>query len=146
MAELSGRSRMISSIEGLTEGRCREAVLIQQRPRWAIAATAVVAATLGIPLFASGMPAALAGGITGAIAGVGVVLLSKMWILARVGEDIVLATSSKLWAKATSIVWRAPAPVAWQWDGGRLIRRLALGEETYLVSRAFATRTEAILN
>lgn len=148
MASVRGRTRMIDSINKLTgNNNCTEAVITQERPKWAIWAiigAGFVAGVLGAVLDAG--PGIASGAFIGLAVGLAFVATTTFWVVARVGSEVILARSSKWTAKALEIVERYPAPLAANIDKGLLQTKVWLPSRMIYISTTFRKRVEAILS
>ena len=147
MAAVTGRERMIKSMNELTgRGDCTEAILAQERPSWTpfvlVPLAVVIAFVLGAALNVSTI---LLGAIVGLLIGGGFALTTTYWILARVGNDVMLARSSKLSAKAVELVDQWPAPMQIEQKKGLLQNRIGLGGHSLIIARQFSGRASEIV-
>lgn len=147
---VSGKQRMINSINELNRNdECTEAVLLQQRPKWALAAmfgaVVVIIVLLGAADLLGGS-GVLLGAIGGGIGGLLFAVVTNYWILARVGDEVQLARSSKMSAKAVEIVERHPVPVPVEIKKGLLQSKVAIGGQSFFAARQFVKRIEAAVS
>ncbi len=136
---------MIASVNKLTgDESCTEAIIAQQRPDWvplaswgAFAVIYFITIVLAWPFWVTGL---LAG------AGLAAVLLptTSYWIVARTGDTVTIARSSRLLAKALEIVSSQPAPVDMAIDEKFLTSRATIDGKTYVVAKQFMSRLRSI--
>ena len=147
MGGLSGRSRMLSSVDGLTGASdTTEAILIQKRPPWilvALIASVVVGEVIGNVV---GIGDSLMAVLRIACAPVAYIGLTSYWILAHRPGEVILARSSKLTARAIEVAERWPAPLNASLNSAILSKKVELGNNQYYVARGFVGRFGKIVN
>lgn len=146
MAGIKGRTRMIASVNELTGNTlCTEAVLAQERPSWTPYAIGVAAVVGGFIVGLSGL-GVLGGAIIGGLVGVVFVVATTYLVIARVGDEVVVARSSKMSAKAVEILERHPAPLSATMSKGVLQTKLQFDGRTLMIARQFKNRLSAIIS
>lgn len=141
---------MIDSVNRLTGTKaCTEAVLVQERPKWApyvlMAAVAVIAVVLALIDPFNGSSIWL-GAIIGCVVGLMFTALTTYWIIARVGDEVLLARSSKMSAKAVEIVERHPVPVSIDIGKGLIQSKVVLNGRKMFAARQFVSRIKTAVS
>lgn len=139
------RRQMMESINELTNrSDCSEAVILQRRPPWVIAVFAVVFA-VAMFVIPQDLGAVVRGGIAGGMAGGVMVAVTESFLLGRIGNDVVLTRASR-WkpTKATVVMSQWPTPLTLTVSNGMLQRKVKVGAESYVMSRAFSSRLDDI--
>lgn len=146
MAGIKGRTRMIASMNDLTGNtQCTEAILAQERPSWTLYAVAAGAVVAGIIAGLTGIGIG-AGAVIGGVVALIYVLLTDYLVIARVGDEVVIARSSKLSAKAVEMLESYPAPVAATIGKGALQTKVEFEGHTFMIARQFKNRLTAIVS
>jgi len=163
MGRASGRRRMINSVNKLTaENDCTEAILIQRRPKWIALSTGVAMLTGNVGVMLLPMPDelepfvgvelalfvrnTLALFVGMALAMVVFLSLTSYLVLAHRPGEVVLARSSRWYAKAVEIADRWPSPVSAPIDSTIMSKRVTLGSSQYHVPPQFSRRLNKILS
>ncbi len=144
---------MIASVNALmgadggSGGECTEAIVMQRRPRWIMLAVFVVGslAVLFANLVDIGSSIAR-GAVIGGAVGTCFAVFVDYFVIAAGGDQVVLAKSSKMSAKAKAVDSRMNRPVSAEIDKGLLNLKVTIDGERYQVARQFQTRLESILN
>jgi len=138
---------MRDSLDELTgrPGGCAEAVMMQSRPAW----TPFLMFALFLPFLALGhwlgLPAFLAGGLSGLVGAIPTVLITRYWILGRTASGVVLARSTKSRAKAIEVAKYLPYPVPATLQPGWIQKQVSLDGEIYFIARQFEERFRSIV-
>jgi len=137
---------MIASINRIADRNdCREAILLQQRPAWVIAAAATVFVVM-MALLPSNLGAIVNGAIAGGCLGLVLALTTTTVLVGRCGEQVIVAKASP-WrqGQATELLATLDAPVDANIEGGFLGKKITFHGENYLLQKALEDRFRAVI-
>jgi hypothetical protein len=135
---------VMRSVEKVLGHPAQDAVLIVHRKRWALPASFIVFVVLYFALNAvkrSVFSAGLAGGCTGLT----LVLAQQYRFLARSGSRLLLLSSNRWFARATSVIREVQPDEVVTVKSPGVNKTITIDNTRYVVSRLFTSRLEKLL-
>ena len=137
---------MLKTLEALTGKTFSEAVVLQQRTMSAWVAFIAAFLVAFAVLIGFDIPMALVGAGAGGAGGIAFALFTSYFVVGRADDLVVLARSSRWFARAKEVVQQKRAPVKADVGSGTVTVEVTLFGERYLLSKAFAERFRAIVS
>ena len=138
--------RIKDSVDALTGGPAADdAIVAQERAQWALAGALLTGVVMGFVARALTESAILVGGLIGGSAGLALAVGTTYWVIARVGDHVLVCSSPRWAPKAAAIEQRLAAPVDYEVTSGLITHRVDVAAKQVRVPRQLLERLRTIL-